>query len=106
VLQAGITASNNGTQDQQSPVNYSKQVRDFVVTNFLFGEAGSLQEDTSFLDTGVVDSTGMLELIMFIESTWDIKVEPQEMVPENLDSINKIDRFLAKKLGSGASPAA
>jgi hypothetical protein len=43
---------------------------------------------------------------MFIESTWDIKVEPQEMVPENLDSINKIDRFLAKKLGSGASPAA
>lgn len=81
-------------------MNYSNQIREFVVANFLFGEAGSLHEDTSFLDSGIVDSTGMLELIMFLENTFDVKVEPQEMVPENLDSISRIVRFLKHKLGS------
>lgn len=81
-------------------MNYSKEIKDFVVANFLFGEAGSLQDDASFLDTGIVDSTGMLELIMFLENTWDVKIEPQEMVPENLDSINRINQFLTRKLGA------
>lgn len=81
-------------------MNYANEIRGFVVTNFLFGEAGSLQDDTSFLDSGIVDSTGMLELIMFLENTWDVKVEPQEMVPENLDSINRVVQFLTRKLGA------
>lgn len=75
----------------------TKQIRDFVVTNFLFGTAGTLQDDTSFLESGIVDSTGMLELIMFLEQTYRIKIEPEEMVPENLDSVNKVADFLARK---------
>ena len=77
--------------------NHTKEIRDFVVTNFLFGDASSLQDDTSFLESGIVDSTGMLELIMFLEETYDIKIEPEEMLPENLDSVNKAVQFLGRK---------
>lgn len=77
--------------------NHTKEIRDFVVTNFLFGDASSLQDDTPFLERGIVDSTGMLELIMFLEETYDIKIEPEEMLPENLDSVNKVVQFLGRK---------
>lgn len=85
-------------------MNYSKPIRDFIVTNFLFGETGTLDDDVSFLESGIIDSTGMLELIMFLENTWDIKVEPQEMIPENLDSIRRIHQFLSRKLGQAEAP--
>jgi acyl carrier protein len=81
-------------------MNHGKEVRDFIVTNFLFGDAGSLQDDTSFLSSGIIDSTGMLELIMFLENTWDVKIEPGEMIPENLDSIQRVVQFLARKLAA------
>jgi len=79
-------------------MNYAKEIREFVVTNFLFGEAGSLQDDTSFLDSGTIDSTGILELIMFLENTYGIKIQPEEMVPQNLDGINRVVQFLTRKL--------
>ena len=79
-------------------MDYAKAVRDFVVSNFLFGEPGSLQDDASFLDSGIIDSTGMLEMIMFLENTWAVKVEPEEMIPENLDSINRVAQFLKRKV--------
>jgi acyl carrier protein len=78
-------------------MDYSKEVREFIVKNFLLDEAGSLQADTSFLDSGIVDSTGMLELIMFLENRYRIKIEPEEMLPENLDSIQRVVQFLSKK---------
>jgi acyl carrier protein len=78
-------------------MNYAEEIRTFIVTNFLYGDASSLKEDTSFLDSGIVDSTGMLELIMFLETTCGVKVEPEEMVPENLDSINRLVRFISSK---------
>jgi acyl carrier protein len=84
-------------------MNHAKEIRDFIVANFLFGEAGSLQDDTSFLGSGIVDSTGMLELISFLESTYDVTVEPAEMIPENLDSINRVVQFLGRKLGAAKS---
>ena len=79
-------------------MDYAKEVRDFVISNFLFGEAGSLHDDTSFLDSGIIDSTGMLEMIMFLENTCGVKIEPEEMVPENLDSINRVVQFVKQKL--------
>ena len=78
-------------------MDYSKEVRAFIVKNFLLDEAGSLQNDTSFLDSGIVDSTGMLELIMFLENRYRIKIEPEEILPENLDSIQRVVQFLSKK---------
>jgi acyl carrier protein len=78
-------------------MDYTNQIKDFIVTNFLFGDAGTLQNDTSFLQSGTVDSTGMLELIMFLESNFGFKIEPEEMVPENLDSINRVVQFIERK---------
>lgn len=78
--------------------NLSKEVREFIVSNFLFGDGAALQDDTSLLDSGTVDSTGVLELIMFLEEKFNLKIDPEEVVPDNLDSINKIVRFLSEKL--------
>lgn len=86
-------------------MNCSKEVRAFVIENFLFGDGGSLHDDDSFLATGIVDSTGMLELIMFLENNFSIKVEQEEMVPENLDSVNRLAQFIAKKLAGTSEPA-
>lgn len=83
-------------------MNPTKEVRDFIITNFLFGDASTLQDDTSFLESGIIDSTGMLELIMFLEQTYDIKLDPEEMIPQNLDSVNKVAQFIARKQ-SGAT---
>jgi acyl carrier protein len=78
-------------------VNHAKEIREFVISNFLFGDAAALEDEKSFLESGIVDSTGMLELIMFLEGTYGIRVEPEEMVPENLDSVNRLVKFLGKK---------
>jgi acyl carrier protein len=80
------------------------KVKDFVVENFLFGEGDSLREDTSFLEEGIIDSTGILELVMFIEETYSIKVEDDELIPENMDNLQNIAQYLERKLAE--SPAA
>ena len=78
-------------------MNYAEQVRNFAVSNFLFGDQSKLQDETSFLDSGIIDSTGILEVITFLEETFEIKVNDDELLPENLDSVNNIVRFIAKK---------
>jgi len=80
--------------------DYKESIRKFVVDNFLFGQSGKLKDDTSFLEGGIIDSTGVLELAMHIESTYGIKVKDEELVPENLDSINAVASFLEKKLAA------
>ncbi len=78
-------------------MNYLQEVRDFVVSNLCFGDASLLQDSASFLDTGIVDSTGILELVAFLEQKFGIKIEHEEMIPENLDSVEKVARFLERK---------
>jgi len=74
-------------------------VRNFVAENFLFGEdPESLQNDDSFLETGIIDSTGVLELVAFIEDHYSVEVDDDELVPENLDSINRLIDFIESKL--------
>jgi len=85
-------------------MHYSSKIREFVVETFLFGDGESLKEDTSFLEEGIIDSTGILELLMFLEETFSIKVEDDEVIPENLDNLQKIARFIDRKLNR--SPAA
>lgn len=73
-------------------------VRNFIVNNFLFGEDDpSITEDTSLLQSGVIDSTGVLELVNFIEETYSISVDDDDLVPENLDSISNVARYVEKK---------
>ncbi len=84
-------------------MNHAEEVRQFVISNFLFGDAASLEDDKSFLESGIVDSTGMLELITFLETAFGITIAPQEMLPENLDSVNRVMAFVAKKQATGAA---
>lgn len=85
-------------------MDYSAAVREFVVENFLFGDGERLKEDTSFMEEGIIDSTGILELVFFLEETYSIKVEDDELIPENMDNLQNIARFLERKLGG--APAA
>jgi acyl carrier protein len=74
-----------------------EKIRVFIVENFLFGKANGLGDDSSFLDEGIIDSTGILELVSFLEEQYDIRVEDEELVPENLDSINNVVAYLESK---------
>ena len=78
-------------------------IRSFIVDNFLFGDGSQLTDNTSFLEEGIVDSTGILELVSFLEETYGIVVEDDELIPDNMDSINRIDCYLTKKLVGSAS---
>ena len=76
-----------------------EQVRQFIVSNFYVADPASLNDDASLLDAGIVDSTGVLEVITFIEGTFGVTVEDAEMLPENLDAVNRISAFVQKKKG-------
>jgi len=74
-------------------------IRQFIIENFLFEENPSLREETSFLESGTIDSTGILELVSFLEEKFGISVADDELVPENLDSIANVVAYLTKKKG-------
>jgi acyl carrier protein len=78
------------------------QIRAFVVANFYVADAAALKDTDSLLDGGIIDSTGALEVIAFIEETFGIRVEDAEMLPENLDSVQRIADFVARKQAAGA----
>lgn len=82
---------------------HSSKVREFIIETFLFGDGDTLAEETSFLESGIIDSTGILELIFFLEETFDVKIEDDELVPENMDSLSNISRFMERKLGSSST---
>ncbi len=75
-----------------------KRIRTFIIENFLFGEDNDLKDDTSFLEEGIIDSTGVLELIEFLEEEFDVEIDDEDMIPENLDSLNNLEIFLRKLL--------
>jgi acyl carrier protein len=78
-----------------------QQLRQFVIDNFAFGlEGDALSNDDSLLDQGIVDSTGVLELVAFLEERFGIKVQDQELVASNLDSINGLKHYLERKLNA------
>jgi acyl carrier protein len=74
-----------------------QQIRDFVTSNFYVADPASLEDSNSLLDRGIIDSTGVLEVIAFIEETFDIAVQDSEMLPDNLDSIDRIAGFVTRK---------
>jgi acyl carrier protein len=79
----------------------SLAVRRFIGENFLFRDDGdAITHDASLLDAGIIDSTGVLELVCFLESTFGIEVQDDEMLPENLDSIRAITGYVTRKLDS------
>ncbi len=73
-------------------------IRQYILSNLLFTDDESvLQDDESFLDGGIIDSTGVMEIILFIEDTFGIKVNDDEMLPANLDSVDNLVAFIKRK---------
>jgi acyl carrier protein len=73
------------------------QIKKFIIDNFMFGNSNEIKDDTSFLGEGIIDSTGVLELVTFIEETFDLKVDDEELIPENLDSVDNLTGYLQRK---------
>ena len=83
----------------------TEKVRHFVTTNFYVANAAALDAEASLLDNGIIDSTGVLEVIGFLEDTFAIQVADEDMIPDNLDSIARIAAFVQRKQTGGATPA-
>ena len=78
-------------------MSVESKIRGYIAENFLFGDTTELGVDESFLDKGIIDSTGILEIVMYLEEEFGLKVADNEMLPENLDSIGNIVRFIERK---------
>ena len=77
-----------------------KELKDFITEVFLVGDENeSINDSESFMQTGIIDSTGVLELVSFVEQQYNITIEDDEMTPGNLDSMNNLVAFISKKVG-------
>ena len=78
-------------------MSQQEDIRGFIVDTFLFGEDGGLKDDSSFIEEGIVDSTGIMQLVSFLQEQYLISIEDEELIPDNLDSIRKVMRFVEGK---------
>ena len=79
-------------------VSVREIIRNFIYENFLFNDyTQTLSDQESFLESGIIDSTGVLELVTFVEETFGIKIADDELIPENLDSVGQLDQFIQLK---------
>jgi len=79
-------------------MDLNAKIRDYIVENFLFGDAEPLEDDAmSLLDNGIIDSTGVMELVAFLEGDFGLSISDEELVPENLDSVSNLVNFVNRK---------
>jgi acyl carrier protein len=82
-------------------MNIEQQLRQFVNETFLFGQGvEAIGADDSFMERGIIDSTGVLELVTFIEEQYRVKLADEDLVPENLDSFRRLTSFVERKLAA------
>jgi acyl carrier protein len=79
------------------------RIKDYIVENFVFEENGQLSDDQSLLKSGVVDSTGILELIAFAEDEFQVGFDDRELIADNFDTVNRMTACILRKLGETAS---
>lgn len=78
-------------------MNIKEQIRQQLAQNFLFSNNGfHLSDDASFLEEGIVDSTGVLELVMFVEEAFSVEVDDEEIVPDNFDTVNNLVAYVER----------
>ena len=83
---------------------FASEIRAFIVSNFLFGQEGKgFADDQSFMETGIIDSTGLLELVSFVEEKYGISIGDRKLVPETLDSLHNISHLVARKLAAAST---
>lgn len=80
------------------PMSIQDDVRSFVIDTFLFGEDDGLKDDSSFLAEGIVDSTGIMQLVSFLQEHYRVSIEDEELIPDNLDSIKRVTTFIEEKM--------
>ena len=80
-------------------------IKQHISKNILFSEEFAVDDDASFLDNGIIDSLGFMELVAFVEKEYTIKVAPQDLVPENFDSVNKLSKYITSRRGTAAAVA-
>jgi acyl carrier protein len=83
-------------------MNVQDRVKQFIVENFYVPDAADMGDDTSLITRGYVDSTGMLEVIAFLEHEYGISIADTEMTPGNLETIGRIAKFVAQKQAAAA----
>lgn len=83
--------------------HHKELIKGFIIENFLFGDGRKLNDDTDFIHTGIVDSTGIIELVGFIESSLQIEVKDYELVVNNFSSLNNVTSYLEQKLNSNSN---
>jgi acyl carrier protein len=88
--------------NQERSMDVREQVRQFILTNFYVPDPATVTDEASLLRSGIVDSTGVLEVISFLEETFQVTVDDEEMTPDNLDSILHITAFLDRKRSAPA----
>jgi acyl carrier protein len=92
------------TRETTMPQPVKTEIRAFIIENFLFGDEGyALSDEMSLIDNDLVDSTGILELVSFLEERFSIVMADADIVPANLDSLNRISSFIEQKLMQNAS---
>lgn len=79
-------------------IELKSDIRNFIVENFLYGNNDGFNDDISFLEKGLIDSTGILELVAFVEEKYGISVADEELLPENFDSVNNLSRYILNKI--------
>lgn len=79
------------------------EIRNYIVDNILFGDGGRLDENVSFQESGILDSTGFLELITFVEERFGVDIADDELVPEHFDTLRKMAAFVEQKLADRAA---
>ncbi len=83
----------------ESLLRKKEKIRQFIIETFLFdADDAALDDDESLLDLGIIDSTGVLEMVAFVEEEFGIEVNDEELVPENLDSISNLAAYIEKKV--------
>jgi acyl carrier protein len=86
---------------QGTPMDIEAQVRKYILQNFMYTDDESrLTREASLIDSGIVDSTGALELVSFIEEAFNVHITDDELVPDNFDSLAKLTTFIQRKLAS------
>jgi acyl carrier protein len=78
-------------------IQYSEIIKQFIIDNFLFGDGAKLADDTPLFEKGIIDSTGVLELVAFIEENFKVTVSDDELVQDNFSSLSAIEKFLQSK---------
>ncbi len=83
--------------EQLTTNDIKSKLREFIKNNFLLGNDISLKDEDSFMGKGIVDSTGILEVVSFVEENFGFKIPDEDLMPENLDSINNLVTYITKK---------